>query len=165
LNGNMIYEKYKLPDYLLENNLQYMRRKNANVFALKSYVRYSSSPQRMDIYTDAASPYMSQQAYLSGFYTKNESSISRHTHTVSLGLLAAAEASFENLNTELISKTYTDSLKNDLFFDYAKAELTPSFRYHRGKYDLNLKSPSVYQCFFMKDDVYNDKKNMPVFFC
>jgi hypothetical protein len=164
LNGNMIYEKYKLPDYLLENNLQYMRRKNVNVFALKSYVRYSSLPQRMDIHTDATSLLISQRASLSGFYTKNESSISRHTHTVSLGLVAAAEASFENLNTELISKTYTDSLKNDLSFDYAKAELIPSFRYHKGKYDLNLKSPSVYQYFFMKDDVYNDKKNRPVFF-
>jgi hypothetical protein len=163
-HNNNILEKYKMPDYLLENNLQYTIRKNAKTFTLKSYTRYASSPQKSGIFQDTVTQPTIQLASRSGFYTKNETSLSHYAGRSSFGLKINAEGSLENLQSQLKSEKYVDSLENNLSFDFIKLELTPVYGYVKRNYYISFHAPVVYQTIFVHDRIYTDKKNINLFY-
>jgi hypothetical protein len=161
---NSVFETYKLPDYLLENNLQYTKRKNAKTFTLKSYTRWASSPQQAEIYQDTAALPTVQQASRSGFYTNGETSFSHYAGRSSFGLKVNLEGSLESLHSELRSEKYVDSLENSLSFDYIKLGLTPAYLYDpKRNFTVAFNAPVAYQTIFVHDRIYTDRKNIHLF--
>jgi hypothetical protein len=164
LNRHTIHERYELPEYLLENTLRTTLRFNNKAFSLQSFVRYSSLPQRVEITSDTIGTAINQSVFRSGFYTTNGTSFAHQTGKSQLNLQANVEASFEQMDSELQSAQYTDSLHNNLSFDYVKTTLTPAYSYKTGNIFLTLQAPVVQQNIFIRDPVYDDKKDLSIFY-
>jgi hypothetical protein len=164
LNNLTMHEQYNLSEYLLENNLRLVKRFPKRALSIQSYVRYSSLPQSVDIYSDPTDSIIRQSVFRSGLYTTNKTSFSHINRKSMLSLNVNAEASLEQMNSELKSSQYADSTCNDLSFDYLRATLTPTYSYKSGDFSLSLQAPFVLQEIFIRDIVYKNKKDLFIFY-
>jgi hypothetical protein len=163
LNIHPVFEQYNLPEYLVENNFRTVKRTGNKALSLTSYVRYASLPQKLAISNDTSDFIPRQSILHSGFYTSNKTSFSYSRGNSRLSLNLNLEASFEDMDSKLISLVYTDSTHNDLSFDFVKFSLLPVYTYKKGDLLFTLRTPIVQQNIFIKDLVYNKKSNLNLF--
>lgn len=126
-------QKYNIPEYNLQNDFKLVKKWGEKIWNISSFVRYLSSPQRLELKTDTINIYNLQNIERRGFYTSNEAYISFTQGLSSLQINVNMEASLESLISNLYKSSLSDSICNDLQTNYLKIVLNPVYIYSLNK--------------------------------
>lgn len=144
-NINKISQRFNTPEYLVSNELQYVKKMNNRIWDISSFVRYASLTQRLSVNIDTLNTDIIQKANHNGLYTNNNSSFSFSKKNSRLYINLNMEGYIENMNSNLsFHPLLTDSLLNDIKTDYLKISANPSYFFRKNKIELSVDVPIIY---------------------
>lgn len=149
-----INQHYQIPEYSIQNELNFVKKWGARVWEISSFISYTSLPQYLSIASDTVADYAKQSIHRTGLYSNTDTYFSYIKGRSKLQIKLRAETLFDNLKSSLYNQSVADNMNNRLYSDYVIATVNPEYSIRYNRFDVVVDLPLRYHWYKVKDKQY-----------
>lgn len=133
-------QRYDLPEYKIGNDLQLVKRIGNRTWNILSRIDYTYKPQELTVINDLYPEAQTQEVTYKGLYADLQTSYGITHRKSSFRLGAKIMYLNEDLNTDLRSSVFTDSVTNKLSGDQLQFSVLPRYQWRDRKTTLVIEA-------------------------
>ena len=154
-----INQKYNVPQIVISNEFQYVKKKDKNIYDISSFIRYTDLPQRLRLTVDTLDMEMKQKIDYTGLYTINSTNYTYHRGNSFFHTQLSLEGAFESLSSNLHHPDFINNINNRITTDFINIMLDPSYTYRKDGLSITPSMLFKQHFLFINDKEISNKKN------